>query len=324
MVLIRMEKSTGYTKREDSLSKAIRIILEKNLALKQNESLVVIYDKKREDIAKRFKKYGDLLKIPIGRYNGQEPPKWVALQLMNYDAAVFLTTMSLSHTKARDRATKKGVRIASMPGVTKRVLERCIDVDYKKLKKNTDSMIRLLSSASYVKIDKGRASLGFSVKNRRGQGASAGIYSKKGQWGNLPEGEAFIAPVEGTAQGSFIVDGSIAGFGKCIRKTFFEVENGYVSDISGYKSEPIKNLLDKVGYKARNIAEFGIGLNKKAEVTGIVLEDEKAFGTCHIALGNNIGFGGRTRVPLHVDCVIRKPTIFLDKKKIMDQGTFLL
>ena len=75
-----------------------------------------------------------------------------------------------------------------------------------------------------------------------------------------------------------------------------------------------------MGKKARNIAEVGIGLNRKAKVTGIVLEDEKAYGTCHIALGNNIGFGGKVDVPLHIDCVIKKPTIFLDDKIIMKKG----
>ena len=49
-------------------------------------------------------------------------------------------------------------------------------------------------------------------------------------------------------------------------------------------------------------------------------EDEKAYGTCHIALGNNIGFGGKVDVPLHIDCVIKKPTIFLDDKIIMKKG----
>jgi len=72
------------------------------------------------------------------------------------------------------------------------------------------------------------------------------------------------------------------------------------------------------------LAEFGIGTNDQAKITGNVLEDEKVLGTCHIAFGNNISFGGKVYVPLHIDCVIDKPTIFFDGKKVMGEGTFLL
>ena len=58
-----------------------------------------------------------------------------------------------------------------------------------------------------------------------------------------------------------------------------------------------------------HVAEFGIGCNHAAKVTGTILEDEKALDTCHIALGNNIHFGGTVDVPIHLDGVILQPEI---------------
>ena len=53
-----------------------------------------------------------------------------------------------------------------------------------------------------------------------------------------------------------------------------------------------------------------------------MLEDEKMLGTVHIALGNNLSFGGDNDVPLHLDGVITRPDIYVDDKKIMEKGKF--
>jgi len=102
------------------------------------------------------------------------------------------------------------------------------------------------------------------------------------------------------------------------------VKNGYAIGFEGYKAKKLENLLNSVGKEARNIAEFGIGTNEKAKITGNILEDEKAIGTCHIALGNNVGFGGKVDVQLHIDGIIKRPTIWIDDEKIMDDGKMLI
>ena len=73
------------------------------------------------------------------------------------------------------------------------------------------------------------------------------------------------------------------------------------------------------------IAEFAIGTNPTAKVTGVILEDEKALGTSHIAFGDNTSFkGGKNNSILHLDIIIQKPTIRLDNKIIMEKGELLI
>jgi leucyl aminopeptidase (aminopeptidase T) len=333
-----MAGNTGFIKKagllfNSSLEKAVSIIIKKNLAVRHDEKLLIVYDSKKSELAKKFRKVAselvdnvELLKIPESKVNGEEPPAEAARKFLGYDAIIFLTSKSLSHTKARRNASAKGARIASMPNVTRQILRRSIDIDYGELKKNAKKVGSALNKAKKVRIKTQFGSdFEFSIKGRQAHGLSAGIYAERGKWGNLPEGEVFIAPTEGTANGNFVVDGSVANFGKVSHPLIFFVENGFVKKITdGKKPQQIEKLLDSVGKNARNIAEFGIGLNKKAKVTGVVLEDEKVYGTCHIALGNNIGFGGKVDVPLHIDCVIRKPTIYLDGKIIMKKGKLIL
>jgi leucyl aminopeptidase (aminopeptidase T) len=83
-------------------------------------------------------------------------------------------------------------------------------------------------------------------------------------------------------------------------------------------------MLDKAGKFGRAVAEFGIGTNYKAKITGHILEDEKVLGTVHIAFGNNLSMGGTIDVPIHIDGLIKKPTVLIDDVVIMDSGVLLV
>jgi len=73
----------------------------------------------------------------------------------------------------------------------------------------------------------------------------------------------------------------------------------------------------------RNLAELGIGTNDKARVTGVILEDEKIYGTVHIALGSSDTFGGTVAAGIHVDGIITRPKLFLDGKLVVGEGKVL-
>ncbi|MBQ3318948.1 MAG: peptidase M17, partial [Spirochaetia bacterium] len=69
--------------------------------------------------------------------------------------------------------------------------------------------------------------------------------------------------------------------------------------------------------------EIGIGLNPAAQITGNMLEDEKAFHTCHIAIGHN--YDEDAPALIHLDGLIRRPTIELffedgSSKNILKDG----
>ena len=91
--------------------------------------------------------------------------------------------------------------------------------------------------------------------------------------------------------------------GKPIR---VEVKDGFAINISGgVQAKKLDATLNKYGQLARNIAEFGIGTNYKAKLSGVLLEDEKVMGTIHIALGDNKSMGGTVDIPIHLDGVVK-------------------
>ncbi len=309
------------------------IILNVCLALKKKERCLIVTDEKKKDIAaKIFEKSKnlastELIEIPIMNNNGQEPEKWVSDKMSEYDVVIIVTEKSLSWTESRVRATKNGARIASMPGITEDIINRAIDVDYKRMSTLTNKLADYLDKGEVVSI---KTELGtdinFSIKGRIAYGRNVGIFSESGDWGNLPGAEAFVAPVEGTSNGVYVVDASQAGIGKLDEPIKVTVEKGFaVKFEGGREARDFERLVASVGEKgAYNISEFGIGTNPNARVSGVVLEDEKVAGTCHLALGKNSGFGGKVNVPFHVDGIFRKPTISIDDEKIMDNGKFLV
>ena len=299
-----------------TLKKAAETIINTCMKLKKEESCFIITDKKRLSIAKALEKAALLV----------SPKQEVSDEMVYHDMIIIATTQSLSHTNARKRALASGARLASMPGITKDMMERVIVLDYARMQKMTEKVSRAMRGVDKVRImTKKGTDLAFSIKGREPRGDDSGIYDKPEKWGNLPSGECYIAPLEGTGNGTLAVDLSVGGQGMVDHVFRITVKNGYATEITDGKiSGQFKGLLDKVGGESRNLAEFGIGTNDQAKITGNVLEDEKVLGTCHIAFGNNISFGGKVYVPLHIDCVIDKPTIFFDGKKVMGEGTFLL
>lgn len=315
------------------LDRASEIAIVNCMGAKKKERILVISDCNKKEIgyslfsnAIRLGYEALYVEMKPGKINGEEPPKQIADLMKQYDVVFCPTTKSLTHTDARREASAQGVRIATFPGITKDVMIRGLNADYNYISKLSNKLKKILERGKFVRITTSLGTdLSFSIAGRTSY-ASKGLFHKKGESGNLPTGETFLAPVEGTSNGVFVVDGSMAGLGLIKNVNLkVEVKDGYATKITGGKiATQLNKMLDAVGKDARNIAEFGIGTNPSAKLSGVLLEDEKVMGTIHIALGNNKSMGGSVNVPIHLDGVVKKPTVYLDNKLLMKEGKLLV
>ncbi|QRG67496.1 aminopeptidase [Brevibacillus choshinensis] len=300
-------------------------ILTSCMDLKAGESFLVVADDVKRELGEALWEAGRqlgaesvYLVMQEREKSGQEPPAFVAEAMKHADVVVCVTEHSLTHTKARKEAAANGTRLATMPGITEDMfLEGAIAADYSQVKILTEKVTDLLTAASTVRIEKDGKSLQFSIANRPGV-PSTGMYVNPGESGNLPSGEAYIAPVEGSAEGQILVDGSISGIGKVDSPLLLTVEKGRITKTEGTTGERLLQILgDQDG---RMLGEFGIGTNDKARITGVVLEDEKVYGTIHVAFGSNNTFGGTIVAGVHIDLVVKEPDVYLDDRLIMKKG----
>lgn len=308
-------------------------ILETCLGVQGGEEVLIVTDEPLREIgellwqaAKDLQADAAIVEIVPRESNGAEPPAMVAEAMRKAAVVLAPTSKSLSHTAARKAANEAGARIFTLPGILPDSLERALQGNYERIAKISNKVAEVLTNGERVRVTTPAGTdITMDIQGRQGH-PDTGIVREPGLFSNFPAGEAFIAPVEGTANGVFVVDGSMSGAGILDKDPItFNVKDGYVTDITGGAgARQIVELIKPFGQPARNIAELGIGTNDQAELCGSPLEDEKVLGTVHIAIGDNKTFGGKVAVPSHLDGIMLNPTIEVDGVILMEAGELKL
>jgi len=275
------------------LSEAAATAVNQCLNVGPDESVVVVTDDEREPIGEALYEAAvavtddaTVLRYPPAEQHGTEPPAPVAAAMAESDAFLAPTTKSLSHTRARGAAC--------------------------------DDVLAQVAGADEVRVTSPAGTdIAFGIGDREWL-SDTGMVRAPGDFSNLPAGEVFVAPE--TATGTFVVDGTMMPHGLLDedQELAFEVADGRVTaiDDDAIRAD-VEAAAESVGDAAYNLAELGIGTNVGVDdLVGSVLLDEKAGGTVHIAIGDNAGIGGETDAPIHLDGILRNPTVYADGEEI--------
>ncbi|SKA06220.1 aminopeptidase [Selenihalanaerobacter shriftii] len=314
------------------LEKAADIVINDCMAVKDDETVLVITDEPLRKIgmaffqmAKKVAAEAILTEITSRPNHGAEPPKSVANLMQEVDVVLMPTSKSLSHTNARKGANEAGTRAATLPMITEEIMKRTLTADYEVIKERSMKVAKILDEGkvAHLTTDKG-TDIKMSLETRKGK-PDTGIYHKDGDFGNLPAGEAYIAPLEGTSKGKVVIDGAMSGIGMIEESITLIIEDGYAVEVEGgTEAKKLEDILNQYEKEARNVAELGIGTNDQATLVGNVLEDEKVMGTVHVAIGDNSAFGGKVEVESHLDGIITGPTLKVDGKVVMEDGELVI
>jgi len=313
------------------LDRAVKTVVRQCMGISPGEDVLVVCNPVTEEIGAlmRIEAQGDgadatLAVISERDSAAAEPPRAVAAAMAAADVVLAPTIQSLSHTAARKAASDAGVRIGTLPGVTEEMLTRLMTGDLDEIRRRGWAVVTALNRGSEARITCRHGSdLRIGLQGRMGI-VDAGELGNKGAFGNLPCGEGFIAPVEGTTEGTLVVDGSIASVGLLDTPVSLTVREGNLVEATGNDGGKLMELLIAHGEDGTNVAELGIGTNEEAILTGNILEDEKILGTCHVAFGASAAIGGTVQVPVHLDCVVLEPTVEVDGETIVRGGDLLV
>jgi len=305
------------------LMEAAETAVKQCMALEAGEVCTIVTDDERKPIGEALYDAAvssgadaAVVRYPPGEQHGAEPPEPVAAAMRETDVFLAPTTKSLSHTRARSVATEAGARGATLPGITKEVMIAGLDADYEAIAAHCVEVKQQVVDADEVRITSPQGTdLTIDPGSREWQ-SDTGINHQAGNFSNLPAGEVFVSPLSG--DGRVVVDGSMAGQGRLEQPIAFDVEAGQVVGIEDPTLQgEVEAAAEEVGEAASNLAELGIGTNVGVtELVDSVLLDEKAAGTVHVAIGDDASIGGDVEAPLHLDGVLREPTVHADGEPV--------
>jgi leucyl aminopeptidase (aminopeptidase T) len=311
-----------------SLQYAIRSVLKDCLKIHQKEIVLIIADQPMKDIgtsflneACHFSKNVHFLIIPEIDIAAREPCSGIAAIMAQSEVVIIITSKSLSNTQARRKACRNGVRIISLPGITKESLIRTLNGNYKEVVSLSRKIADILTIGKTALLtSKNGTNMAFSLSRVKGH-ADTGMVHEPGQFSNLPAGRGCTSPAPNSANGVIVIDGSFPEIGPIKNPVRMTVKEGHIQRITGgEEAETIKNMLRPFGKAGKAIAEIGIGTNANAQFTGFTVEDIKVKGSMHVVLGNNLSFDGKNDVPCYLNGVIQKPTLLIDGTKIIIDG----
>ncbi|MGI6129793.1 MAG: aminopeptidase [bacterium] len=258
--------------------------------------------------------------------HGLEPTDVISRGVLGAQMMLFATSTGFAHTSTVRSALKQGIKYIGMPEIDIATLTAGAAVaDYEEVGRITKQVADLLTVGSEVRITSDLGTdLRFSIAGRPCFELS-GVF-RPGSIACFPDGEAAMAPVEGSANGTVVVESSIHQVGMLKEPVIWQFEQGRVVEISGgEEAKQLQFILQERGDdNSLVLGEFAVGTNPCARRGTTVSEDKKRLGSIHLALGDNMTLAGQNESCSHLDGVLGTPCLWVDDKQVIDNGKLVI
>jgi aminopeptidase len=197
-------------------------------------------------------------------------------------------------------------------------------IDYKKMSKAMDPLVKLLKKTDKVRIKGRDTDLTFSIKNIPAV-KCAGKF-------NIPDGEVFTAPVKNSVNGYITFNTPSLYEGTLYENIRLELKKGKIVRATCSGNEKMLNKILDTDPGARYIGEFAIGVNPMIkEPMKDTLFDEKIDGSFHFTPGRCIDDapnGNKSAIHWDLVQIQRKDygggEIWFDDRLVRKDGNFII
>lgn len=256
---------------------------------------------------------------------GGEPPAAAGAAMLEADVVFELTSVFVGSCQARRDACACGARYLTVPGLSWTTLRPGgpFAADFPALGERARRLAERFDAASEFHLTSAAGTdLRGSFEGRRGR-PLWGVADRAGGYAAPPDVEVGASPLEGTAEGRVVVDGSLLFLGPDQLASPVELRfaAGRLTGVAGPEAWRLEDALERAGdERMTNLAEVSVGLNPHSRPGGSALELEGIVGGAHVALGNNVAYGGSVDARSHIDCVLLDATLALDGEPLDPRG----
>ncbi len=319
-----------------NMAPTARRLVEQVLGVRAGELALLVTDSDRpssitEALAHALSGAGARLAIvhmPPHQMGGIDPLPQVGAAMSASDVVVLQTSFATVHTDTARAALKRGARILDMWGWREDMMVAGGALaDYEEVGRITKKLADIFTRAKRGRFTTpDGCDMEFSLEGRTCF-PLVGLARNPGEFTAIPDGEAAMSPVEGSASGvmvnPFSIERKDLGF---VREPIrLEVREGKVVSITGSSAaERFWRVIEEHGELAKNVAEFAVGTNPACRARETMREAKKSWGTCHMAVGDSGSIGGKVVAPLHVDMIFDRPTVWADEQVVVKDGKIVV
>ncbi len=315
----------------DQMAPTAKRIMEQVLAVRPGERLVIVTDFGRPRsitelltaTAALYRLEAVVVMMPSREMGGEEPPAAVAAAMREADAIIIQTSHSMTHTNAERAALRAGARVCNIREVDEEMMMHGgMTADYEEVDRLTRRGVALLAAASTARVTTPEGTdLRMHLAGRPAFGLS-GFARRPGEFSGLPDGEAAIAPVEGSTDGVVVNPYLIEKIGPVTEAFRLEAASGRIVRVEGgAQAQMLNEILGRKDPGGRNFAaELALGTNPACRLIPKSREVKKRLGQAHVALGDNLSLAGKVESAIHLDIILLRPTVTLDDRVVLRDG----
>jgi leucyl aminopeptidase (aminopeptidase T) len=267
------------------------------------------------------------VQIAVRNSSGEEPPAAVVAAMVAADVCLCVAGRSIYHTNATGEARLAGTRgCFNAPAQLSAWTAGAMTADFRAIRAVAERLADRLRGSRMVHVTSPAGTdVSLSIEGREPRGWYTGIVREPGEVSAFPGGEVSLPPLEGTSQGTIVLEHVVTDVGLIDKPIVIQVGAGHAVQIEGGSAaRQLRELITGVPC-ATNIAELGIGLNPAARLCDDITESKKLLGTAHFALGDNAGgYGGVVECPLHLDGMVLDVSVEIDGVQVIRDGELLL
>jgi aminopeptidase len=335
-----MMTSTVDHELEPGARNAIRVCLN----VQPHERVTVVSDRECADIAASLVHEIEAVGAPYRSFILEDVaprplvdlPAEIAADMEQSQVSILAVHVQRNELKSRmqltDIVNRRKMRHGHMVNINRQMMLEGMRADFHKVDALSSKVIDIVRGAKQVRATtRGGSNFVADLNPNYRWVKTSGLISPD-KWGNLPGGEVFTSP--GDVNGTLVIDGVVGDylcekFGSLEHSplTLRVKDNRLVEAFS--ENKELEDDFWKYTHTDENsdrVGEFAIGTNiELKQVIGHILQDEK-FPGIHIAFGNPYGVhtGADWFSSTHIDVVATRFDIWVDDRKIMDDGKFLI